>query len=190
MPKKTLGSNPYLFPMPLVLVGAMVNGKPNFMPAAFVGIVNFKPAMLGCGLSPAHATSKGIEEHKAFSVNIPSEDLMVKVDYCGLTSGAKEDKSRLFKVFYGATKDAPLVEDCPICIECQLVQSLPLGLDTLYIGHINEIHCEAAAMTDGQPDLLKIKPFVFTFPDKGFFSIGKKIGTGWNSGRSYRPFTS
>ncbi len=187
MVKKLLGSNPYMFPMPLVLIGTTVAGRPNFMPAAFVGIVNFKPPMVGCGLNTAHATSKGIEEHKAFSVNIPSEKSLIKVDYCGLTSGAKEDKSRLFKVFYGKTKDAPLVEECPVCIECTVYQSIPLGLDTLFIGNIVEIHCEESAMTGGQPDILKMKAFTFTFPDKGFYSIGKRIGIGWSSGRLYKP---
>ncbi len=187
MVKKLLGSNPYLYPMPLVLIGSTVAGRPDFMPAAFVGIVNFKPPMVGCGINTAHATSKGIAEHKAFSVNIPSENLLIKADYCGLTSGAKEDKSRLFKVFYGKTKDAPLVDECPVCIECTLHQSIPLGLDTLHIGNIVEIHCEESVMTDGQPDILKIKPFTFTFPDKGFYSIGKRIGTGWSSGRMYKP---
>jgi flavin reductase (DIM6/NTAB) family NADH-FMN oxidoreductase RutF len=187
MTKVLLGSNPYLYPMPLVLIGATVAGRPNFMPAAFVGIVNFKPPMVGCGLSTAHATSKGIAEHKAFSVNIPSEKSLIKADYCGLTTGTKEDKSKLFKVFNGKTKDAPLIDECPVCIECTLQQSIALGLDTLFIGNIIDIHCEESVMTDGQPDILKIKPFTFTFPDKGFYSIGKRIGTGWSSGRMYKP---
>ncbi len=185
MAKKKLGSNPWLYPMPLTMIGAMVNGRANFMPAAFVGIACFKPAMIACGLNPAHASSKGIEKHKAFSVNIPSEKQVVAADYCGMTSGEKRDKSKVFTVFYGSTKDAPLAEECPVNIECELHQSIPLGLDTLYIGKIIEIHCDEAAMTQGEPDLLKIKPFVFTFPDKGFFSIGKKIGKGWSSGGAY-----
>lgn len=47
MVKTKLGPNPYLHPMPLVLIGAIVDERPNFMPAAFVGIVNFKPPMIG-----------------------------------------------------------------------------------------------------------------------------------------------
>jgi len=186
MAKIPLGARPSLYPMPIALVGAIVNGTPNYMPAAFVGIINFRPPIVACGLAPTHYTSQGIEETGFFSVNIPSEDLLVPVDYCGLHTGASEDKSGIFTTFYGATGQAPLAEECPVCIECKLVNQLPLGNDTAYFGEIIEIFCEEDVLTNGQPDLLKIRPFVFTMPDNGFYSIGPRIGTGWQSGKSFK----
>ena len=41
-----------LYPMPTTLVGAMVNGKPNFLAVAHVGILNHgTPQYLSIGLS-------------------------------------------------------------------------------------------------------------------------------------------
>lgn len=185
MTKIKIGSHPYLFPMPVVLIGSIFHGKPNYMPAAFVGIVNYTPAMIGCGLNPSHATSKGIEENKQFSVNIPSKNLMVPTDYCGLYSGKKIDKSDVFKTYFGINPKTPLIEECSIGLECELDKSIPLGNDTLYIGKIVEIHCDMQVMTDNQPDILKIQPFLFTFPNNGYYSIGERIGTGWKSGKDY-----
>ena len=186
MAKIQIGPRPVLYPMPVALIGAKVNDAPNYMPAAFVGVVNFRPPILACGLSPAHFTSQGIESTGYFSVNIPSEDILVPVDYCGLHTGAKEDKSSIFTTFYGSTGEAPMAEECPVCIECKLRDQIPLGNDTLYLGDIVEIYCEEEVMTDGQPDLLKIRPFMLTMPDMGYYSVGQRVGTGWQSGKEYQ----
>lgn len=37
--KKEVGPKNCLFPMPTVLVGALVNGKPNYITIAWVGIM-------------------------------------------------------------------------------------------------------------------------------------------------------
>lgn len=185
MAKIAIGPRPTLYPMPIVLVGALINDAPNYMPAAFVGVMSYHPPILTCGLDAKHYTSQGIETSQYFSVNIPSEEDLVPTDYCGLHSGTKEDKSSIFTTFYGITGLAPLIEECPVCLECKLVNQLPLGADTAYFGEIVEIFCEEDVLTDGQPDLLKIRPFVFTMPDNGFYSITQRIGTGWQSGKNY-----
>lgn len=43
-------------PMPVVLVGTLVGGRPNFMPAGWCCRANLAPPMLCCGISRAHAT--------------------------------------------------------------------------------------------------------------------------------------
>jgi len=99
--------------MPMVLVGAVVDGKANFMAAAWVCRVNAKPPMFSIALGHHH-TNKGIEENKEFSINVPDVSMVEKTDYCGLVSGVKNDKSRLFDVFYGELKKAPLIAECPV----------------------------------------------------------------------------
>lgn len=55
--KKDLGSTLALYPMPLVLVGAMVDGKPNWVLAGHVGIMGHDHVMVS--LSQAHYTNRG-----------------------------------------------------------------------------------------------------------------------------------
>src|SRR5512136_2783435 len=107
----------FLYPMPMVLVGSVVGGKPNFMAVGWVSRVNFNPPLFAIALSPHH-TSKGIDEHKEFSINIPDISLIEKTDYCGLVSGNKTDKSEVFTIYYGELGKAPLIKECPICISC------------------------------------------------------------------------
>jgi flavin reductase (DIM6/NTAB) family NADH-FMN oxidoreductase RutF len=101
MKKKLDGIN-VLYPTPTVLVGAMVDGKPNYITIAHIGIVNHaKPYLISLSMAKVHHTNPGIRENKAFSVNIPSENLVVETDYAGLVSGKKTDKSDLFEIFNG-----------------------------------------------------------------------------------------
>ena len=188
MEKKKLGSRPMIYPMPVTLVGADVFGKPNFMTIAFIGIVNMNPAMVAMGANPSHQTCKGIIENHTFSVNLPSKDMLKVTDYVGLNSGTKKDKGGLFTIFRGATKTAPMIMECPLNLECKLVQKLSLGgTDDLYIGEIVETYCEPKFMTDGKPDVEKMGTFCFTMNDNRYFSLGKAIGKAWSDGKKYRP---
>ena len=101
-----LGHN-FFIPMPVVLVGTQVMGKDNFMTVGWCARANANPPMIACGIGNHHYTPKGIMENKTFSVNIPSSDLIEKTDYCGIVSGEKTDKSKVFEVFYGRSRPPP-----------------------------------------------------------------------------------
>ena len=133
MSKMRVGPNVYI-PMPVSLVGSVVNERPNFMPVGWVTRVNRNPPYIGVGINKAHYTPAGIREKGAFSVNFPPADLVTETDYCGIVSGNKTDKSKLFDVFYGELKSAPLITDCPLNIECKLSQTVDLPTNTLFIG--------------------------------------------------------
>lgn len=175
----------FLFPMPMVVVGSVVGGKPNFMAVAWVTRVNFKPPFFAIALGPHH-TNKGIEENKEFSISIPDVSLIEKVDYCGLVSGSKTDKSELFEVFYGNLGKAPLIKECPVGIACSLYETVKLPFDTLFIGEAKEVFTEEQYMTDNMLDMKKINPFTLTMPDNNYWSVGENLGKAWNIGKSLK----
>ena len=107
--KIKIGPKNCLYPLPTTLIGANVNEKPNFVAIAHVGIMDLGHVSLG--MAKAHYTNMGIKKNKAFSVNIPSEKMVKKTDYCGLVSGRQVDKSELFTIFYGEPKNAPMIKD-------------------------------------------------------------------------------
>lgn len=175
----------FLYPMPMVLVGSVVDGKANFMAAAWVSRVNFKPPLFLVALGPHH-TNKGIEEHKAFSINIPDVSLIEKTDYCGLVSGGKTDKSELFEVFYGELDKAPLIKECPVCMSFSVYETVKLPFDVLYIGEAKEVFTEERCMTDNQLDVKKINPFTLTMPDNHYWSVGENLGKAWGIGKAMK----
>ena len=185
MPKKEIKNGCHLYPMPVVLVGANRGGKANFMTAAFAGIVNLNPPKIALGLGKLHFTSAGIVENGVFSVNLPSTSMMEATDYCGLVSGHKVDKSGVFKVFYGKLEKAPMVEECPLTMECKLIQNSDLGQDTLFLGEIIATYCDDRYMEGKMPDIAKLDPLIFSVGDNSYWSIGKKLGTAWSVSKGY-----
>ncbi len=185
MAKVKVGPGPYLYPMPVVLVGAQVKGRPNYLTVAFAGIVNLQPAIIALGLGRKHYTNLGIKKNKTFSVNIPSPKLVKATDFCGIYSGHRVDKSGVFKSFYGKLKTAPMIEECAVNLECRLVRIIPLEADELVLGEIMEVYVDKKCLTRGAPDVRKIKPMVFTVPDNRYWALGKAVGPAWKIGKTF-----
>jgi flavin reductase (DIM6/NTAB) family NADH-FMN oxidoreductase RutF len=186
MEKLKLDSNVFLYPMPVVLVGAVVQGKPNFMTVGWVSRVNSKPPMIAVSMNKAHHTPKGILENRTFSVNIPERSMVEVTDYCGLVSGRTTDKAELFQLFYGDFKTAPMIVDCPLNMECMLVEAVDLPSNHLFIGEIVGAYCGREFMTDGNPDLRKIDPIVLTMPDNQYWAVGEPLGRAWSVGKGLK----
>ena len=186
MEKISVGNNVFIYPMPVTLVGTMVNGKPNFMAAGWINRVNANPPMLGIGIHRPHYTTGGILENKTFSVCFPSSKMVEKTDYCGLVSGKKVDKSELFDVFYGNLNTAPMIAECPLCLECRLVQTVELPTNNWFIGEIVESYTEANYLSDGKLDVTKMDPMVLTMPDNGYWKVGQQVGKAWSAGKKLK----
>ena len=61
MTKKQLAPGIVNFPMPMTIIGVKVNGKNNFMPAAWVSMVSYAPPKLAVTLGNHHYTNKCIK---------------------------------------------------------------------------------------------------------------------------------
>jgi flavin reductase (DIM6/NTAB) family NADH-FMN oxidoreductase RutF len=85
--KITIGKNTFLYPMPTLLVGANVGGKPNYLTIGYCGILQHRPPMIAVTSEKTHYTNAGIKENGTFSVNIPSEEMVTITDFCGIVSG-------------------------------------------------------------------------------------------------------
>jgi flavin reductase (DIM6/NTAB) family NADH-FMN oxidoreductase RutF len=182
MEKVKFDNNVFVYPMPMVLFGSVVEGKANFMAAAWVARVNFNPPLIAVA-SMHHYTDKGVEENNAFSLNIPNVSLIEKTDYCGLVSGDKADKSELFDVFYGKLPGAPLIKECPVCMVCKSYETIQLPGTNLFIGEIVEVFTEEKFITDGKLDIKKINPFTLTMPDNNYWAVGEHLGKAWHIGK-------
>ena len=176
-----------LYPTPTVLVGAMVDGKPNYITIAHIGIVNHaRPYLISVSSGKAHYTNAGIRENKAFSVNIPSENLVAETDYVGLVSGKNTDKSELFEIFYGEVENAPMIKECPVNMECRLYDTYDTPTHDLFIGEIVETHVDESVLTEGKIDLAKLRPLLFDMSSIKYWSIGRALADCWKVGKQMK----
>jgi flavin reductase (DIM6/NTAB) family NADH-FMN oxidoreductase RutF len=187
MDKISIAPRTFLYPMPLVLIGAEVSGKPNYTTIAYCGIAQNNPPMISIASNKAHYSNTGIKENGTFSVNIPSEDMVTIVDFVGLNSGKYVDKSTLFEHFYGTLKTAPMIKECPLNLECRLVTIVDLkGANELIIGEIVGAYAEDNYLTNGLPDIAKIKPIIFSMHDNNYWKLGGHLGRAWNIGKGFK----
>ena len=184
MEKVQLGPRPFMCVMPAMLVGANVNGKPNYMTAAWVTVASMAPPMVCVAINHARHTLKGIEENGTFSLNVPSVQQMVDMDYCGITTGAQADKSKVFGSFYGGLKTAPMASECPVNIECKVFKTIDCGSHVLCIGEVAEVYASKEVTVESTPDILKIDPIVYSAGS--YWKIGKQIGKGFSAGKAYK----
>jgi len=172
--------------MPAALVGALVDGRPNYLTIAYCGAVNHEPPIISVGLNKKHYTNRGIKENGTFSLNIPSADMVKITDYCGLVSGHRVDKSNIFKTFYGSLKTAPLIEECPLSLECRVVQVLELAMQNVYLGQVIQAYAEDRFLTNGLPDIKKMNPIVFSMHDNNYWTVGEHLGRAWSIGKELK----
>ncbi len=177
------GPTPILSAYPVVLVGAEVNGKPNFTTVAWVGVAASNPPTIAIALQHHRYSLKGIRNRMAFSVNIPSTSQMKETDYCGLVSGEKVDKTERcgFKLFYGKPEGIPFIEQFPINHGCEVVQMVNLGSHELVVGRIVETHVSADCIVGGRLDATKLEPIFFT--GGKYYALGNKLGDAFEAGR-------
>lgn len=189
MSKITMGPQTLIYPMPMLLIGSNIGGKPNFLAAAWGGIANGEPPMISVAIRPTRHTFKGIRENSTFSVNIPSADMVKEADYCGIASGSRVDKVEVcgFKVFYGKLGNAPLIEQCPVNLECKVMHVLDLGSHSLFVGRIEESHVSKSCLTDGKPDVNKIKPMSYIMsPATQYQALGEVLAKAFSIGKELK----
>jgi flavin reductase (DIM6/NTAB) family NADH-FMN oxidoreductase RutF len=184
-----LGPQGFLLPMPMTLIGADLPEGPNFMPVAWINRVQYNPPRVAAGMGKPHATNAGIREHGEFSVNIPSVDMVAVTDWCGLKSaGNGADKGALFDVVRGSLDHAPMIAECPVSLECRVLQVVDLGSHELFIADIMATWAEESVLDErGKPDITKMRPFTLTMPDNRYWAVGEQVGDAWSIGRSFEP---
>lgn len=183
MGKVPIGTNTTICPMPVTLIGSVVKGRPNFMTVAFISRVCLDPPLVSVGINRRSATREAVLRNQAFSINFPSVAMMKEADYCGMVSGNNTDKSMLFEVFYGKRPDAPMIQRCPLCIECTVVETHDFRSHTCFIGEITAAHIDESCLAGGRPDPKKINPLLLTMPDNRYWALGENVGSAWSAGK-------
>jgi len=182
--KVKLGAKNCLYPLPTTLVGANVNGKPNYITIAHVGIMNLSSVSLG--MHKSHYTNIGIRENETFSVNIPSIKMVKETDYCGIVTGKKVDKTKLFDTFYGKLETAPMIKECPLNMECQLIKTVDFPDHDVFVGEVIETYVEETCLTDEIVDFAKIQPILFVMNDRSYWKLGDRFAKAWNIGNELK----
>jgi len=163
--KRSLGVKAELHPNPSAVICTYdKDGKPNIMTAAWIGISNSNPLSIAVSMRPATYSYGNVTESKAFTVNIPSSDMVRYVDYAGRFSGRYVDKVKETGLTPVRAEfvNAPYVKEFPIVIECELTAIHELGSHRQFIGKIIDVKADESILdAEGKVDMALLNPLIY-----------------------------
>ncbi|HZK19314.1 MAG TPA: flavin reductase family protein [Treponemataceae bacterium] len=149
-----------LNPLPKIIVSSRLGKEENALVVAYCGNCSFAPPMVMVGIVPSRYSYTMIKDSGCFVINIPASDFIEEYNYLGSVSRRDEDKLQVknIKTQNGDVVDAPLLSDCPVNIECTVVDSIITGSHEMFVGKVEKVHAPAEMVNnDGVIDFSKIQ---------------------------------
>lgn len=179
MTRINFGAKPFMYPMPVLIVGTYdENGVANAMNAAWGIITDSNEISISMS---EHKTTKNFNKTGAFTVSMATENMVVACDYVGVISGTKEPnkfKKAGFHVVKSEFVNAPLIEELPMALECR-VKSFN---DGILVGEIVNVNADESVITNDKIDPKKLKPIAFDPVNNTYMSLGEVVGNAFQDG--------
>lgn len=144
---KTLAKNTVLCmqPVPQTIVSCQDReGRNNALVVGFTANVSLDPVMVMVGIVPTRFSHHMVKENGCFVINLPKKEFQKEYNYLGSRSGRDEDKFAALNLRWtdATYVDAPILTDCPVSIECSVVESSQPGTRELFIGKVEAVHVD------------------------------------------------
>lgn len=167
-----------VYPLPAVLVSCGdKEGNLNLMTAAWTGTICSDPPMVYVSIRKERHSHHMIRETGEYVINLTTEKLARATDFCGVRSGRDMDKFKEMQLtpVHGELKYAPMVEESPVSIECQVTQVVELGSHDMFMAKVTAVYVDETYMDGkGTFHLEKAEPLVYSHGQ--YYGIGKHIG--------------
>ena len=169
-----------LSPLPVVLVscgGTQPAEKPNLITIAWAGTVCSEPPMLSISVRPERYSYELIRQSGEFVVNVPGVGQAWATDWCGVVSGRDEDKFAKTGLTPGKALQVrpPIVQECPLNIECKVRQTLDLGSHVMFVAEVVGIQVSQTLMTPLNRLALETAGLL-AFAHGHYYVLGRQLG--------------
>ena len=184
--RKDIGNFGAVYPMPVLIVAAYdENGVPCAMNAAWGMICDYHKIALF--IDEDHKTTKNLRQAQAFTVSLADKDHVVEADFLGIASGNttpdKFAKSGLTAV-KSAHVNAPLIEEFPVCMECELAEVVETENMHAIVGTIINTNVDEKVLgKNGKVEISKLNALIFDQFQAGYYVTGEQAGQAWRDGR-------
>ena len=165
-------------PLPPALVSCGTPEHPNVLTIAWTGIVNTIPPMTYISVRPERYSYDLIKNSGEFVINLPTEELVPAIDFCGVKSGRDLDKIAACGLHTepGETVQAPLILESPVHLECKVRQVLSLGSHDMFLADITAVRVDEDYM-DANGRLCMERCHLAAYIHGTYYSIGQALGT-------------
>lgn len=184
MGKQVWSPGNMLYPLPAVMVSvADKAGNTNILTVAWTGTICTNPAMLYISVRPERYSYHMIKETGEFVVNLTTEKLAYATDWCGVRSGKDVDKWKEMKLTKGKSEKlsyAPIIQESPVNIECQVTEVKELGSHHMFLAEVRAVQVDERYMKkNGKFELNATGLLAYSHGE--YLSLGKELGSfGWS----------
>ena len=177
MGRKSLKPGALTAPLPPVLVTVGEGDAANIITIGWTGILATHPARTYVSIRPERHSYSLLRRHGEFVVNLATVEMARKVDYCGIYTGAKVNKFKECGLTPVASKEVtvPSIAECPLSLECRVVEVIPMGTHDVFIADIVGVSCDEA-MLDDMGRLCYDKVNLLAYAHGEYFALGEKVG--------------
>lgn len=171
-------------PMPALMIGTYnEDGSVNVMNAA-LGTMQERD-IVALNLTETHKTVQNIKAQGAFTVSIADAAHMVEADYFGAESGNRvTDKFARsgLTASKAETVDAPVINEFPICLECQFIEYQDGEYGCGVIGKMVNVTADERVMMNGRIDMARVQAIAFDPYTHGYYKVTERVGEAFKDG--------
>ncbi len=182
--KKNIKTTEAIFPMPVLMIATYnEDGSIDVMNAAWGTMLERDYVVLN--LTESHKTVQNIKKRKTFTVSIADAKHVVEADYFGVVS-ANDIQNKFEKSGLTSMKsklvDAPIINEFPICIECEFIEYQGGQYGCGVIGKIVNVSADDSVISNNQVDITKLEAIAFDPYTHGYYKVTERVGNAFKDG--------
>ena len=182
--RKKLNVTEGIFPMPVLMVATYNdNDSVNVMNAAW-GTMQARDTV-ALQLTESHKTVKNIKKRGAFTVSIADVNHVIEADYFGVVSGNKvtnKFENSGLTSSKADTVNAPVINEFPICLECEFIEYQDNAYGCGVIGKVVNITADENVMIDEKIDMSRVNAIAFDPYTHGYYKVAERVGDAFQDG--------
>ncbi|MBO5264928.1 MAG: flavin reductase family protein [Ruminococcus sp.] len=166
-----------LAPVPAALITCGTMEKSNIITIGWTGIINTHPPITYISVRPERYSHDIIKENGEFAINLTTSAMCRKTDFCGVKSGRDTDKFKAcdFHKIKGRVISVPIIEECPVSLECKVIESKFYGTHTMFIAVIVSVAVDENYI-DSKQKLNLQQCGLASYAHGEYFALGRKLG--------------
>ncbi len=177
MARKHLKAGVLTAPVPPVMVTVGTGERVNVLTVAWTGILSTIPPRTYISVRPSRHSHALLLEGREFVINLARADMARTVDYVGIYTGAKVDKFKECGLTPVPSKEVlpPAIAECPLALECRVVEVIPMGTHDVFIADIVNISVDEEMMDkDGKLRFDKMNLLAYAHGE--YYALGECLG--------------
>jgi len=179
MSKVSFKPGTMIYPLPAIMVSCGETPEEyNIITVSWVGTICSDPPMCYISVRKSRQSHAIISRTKAFVLNLTTKELANATDWCGVKSG--KDYNKFIEM--GLTPipaqmvKAPLIDQSPLSIECEVVEIKELGSHDMFIANVVNVCADEKYINPATNSFELEKANLLTYSHGKYYSIGEKLG--------------